>query len=129
MSDAIARASRTALAFSSSVMTFTRLPAPALLLHQREVPLGHTERVQAQLAGDAHQEAAEVHRGWKGVVAVRLDVLEVAGGDPGAVGEHLERHPARLPHVAEQLAVEDRVGAELEGPGPGLAGPLRHLRL
>src|SRR5438270_9212327 len=149
MSDAIARASRMALAFSSSV-TLTPIPrgenccrcyggnplkatsglCSALLLarHLLEVALAHPQGIEAQLAGVGHQKAADVNLGRERGVAIALDVLDVRLADLRPVRDLLQAQPRGLAEALEVVAGEDGVRGDLRlGARGGRRRALDHL--
>src|SRR4030095_7222093 len=96
MSEAIARASRSALVRSSSVIgQFSGSSRPSCMraLGGEEISLAHPGRIEPQLAGQVHQDATKVHGRGEPVIAVRLHVLQVDAGDAGSLRNLLQRQP------------------------------------
>src|SRR5690349_6200716 len=85
MSEAIARARRMALARSSSVMV--TLDQEDLLFTASQgvhIAFGHAQRIQLQLFGQVHQDAAKIDRSGKTFVVVGFHVLQMTGADARA---------------------------------------------
>src|SRR5216683_3524101 len=114
MSEAIARAHRIALVFSSSV-----IPTSSLLLlrwragNQCQIASSDSNWIQFELAGQTDHHAPQINRRWKCIVAVGLNVLQMSHRNSGTLAHLHQAKPLAFANLAEQLPIEFGVLGDL----------------